>query len=206
MTTAARRLLVAGLLLCVWEAPAKAQDDGSRHIFWGGIGLGYGIGTSYCDSCSASRLSGWTFSGDLGVVLNPHMLVGLGGGFWLNGLRRGKLPTISTGTLSLSYYLRSQGGPFVEGGVGLLNYALEHGTGDPLEPVSREYSYAAGTGGGYRLGVGWESLPKQGSSTTVRVAYAHGRIGSLHDPAGATVATGWRQSVLLVELGGRGWL
>src|SRR5205823_1217059 len=86
-------------------------------------------------------------------------------------------------------------GPCLGAGFGFSNYALEHGTGDPLEPVSDDPSYFSGTGWGYTLGVGWESL---------RIVYHYGKVGALRDPRGATVATGWRQNMLLVEFAGRG--
>jgi hypothetical protein len=121
--------------------------------------------------------------------------LGVQGDFWLNGLRQGKLPTTSTGTVLLAYYPRVNGSGFVEAGVGLSNYALEHGTGDPIEPVSDNYpSYSSGTGWGYTLGVGWHGM---------RVVYQYGKVGALHDAGGGTVATGWKQQLVLVEFMGR---
>ena len=176
--------------------PARAQDAEPRHGAWLGVGLGYGAARFSCDTCGGGRrLSGWTFSGGLGGTPNPHVQIGVQGDFWLNGLRQGRLPTITTTTVLLAYYPRVRRGPFLEAGFGFSNYALEHGTGDPLEPVSDDPSYFSGTGWGYTLGVGWESL---------RIVYHYGKVGALRDPRGATAATGWRQNMLLVEFAGRG--
>ena len=194
----ARSLII---LSVVWyagvaPAPARAQDAEPRHGAWLGVGLGYGAARFSCDTCgSGRRLSGWTFSGGLGGTPNPHVQIGVQGDFWLNGLRQGRLPTISTGTVLLAYYPRMRRGPFLEAGFGFSNYSLEHGTGDPLEPVSDDPSYFSGTGWGYTLGVGWESL---------RIVYHYGKVGALRDPGGATVATGWKQKMLLVEFADRG--
>jgi hypothetical protein len=160
------------------------------------LGLGYGSAGFSCDTCGhRRRLSGWTFNVGLGGTPDPHVQLGVQGDFWLNGLRQGKLPTTSTGTVLLAYYPRVNGSSFVEAGVGLSNYALEHGTGDPLEPVSdHSPSYSSGTGLGYTVGAGWHGM---------RVVYHYGKVGALHDAGGATVATGWKQQLVLVEFLGR---
>ena len=53
----------------------------------------------------------------------------------------------------------------------------------------------SGTGWGYTLGFGWESL---------RIVYHYGKVGALHAPGGALAATGWKQKMLLVEFADRG--
>jgi hypothetical protein len=120
---------------------------------------------------------------------------------WLNGLKKDdSLPTLDLGTLLLTYYPRIRGGPFVEAGGGFANYSLEKGTGDPIEPVSKTTpSFAEGWGWGYALGVGWSRL----SGFTPRVTYAYGEERRLHAAGDGTVATGWKQKVLLVEVGFR---
>jgi hypothetical protein len=121
----------------------------------------------------------------------------------LNGLKKGKeLGVITTGTAVVSYYPRVNGGPFLEGGVGLSDYLLGKGTGDPIEPISRDTTYASGAAWGYTLGLGW-TVPGKTVSFTPRVDYALGRTRTLHSPDGATVATGWTPNVLLVEAGFR---
>jgi hypothetical protein len=194
--TRVARLCFVSVMLCASGAPARAQDADARHGGWIGLGLGYGSAGFSCDTCgNRRRLSGWTFNLGVGGTLNPHVQLGVQGDFWLNGLRQGQLPTTSTGTVLLAYYPRVNGSGFVEAGVGFSNYALEHGTGDPIEPVSEDYpSYSSGTGWGYTLGVGWHGM---------RVVYQYGKVGALHDADGATVATGWKQQLVLVEFMGR---
>lgn len=194
----ARLLIIVSMLLYTCDELAGAQGDDRRHGAWLGVGLGYGSAGFSCDTCGRSReLSGWTFNLGVGGTPNPHVQLGVQGDFWMNGLRRGKLPTISAGTVLLAYYPRVTGSSFVEAGVGLSNYALEHGTGDPLEPVSHDPSYFSGTGTGYTLGVGWESL---------RVVYHYGSVGALRDPSRAMIATGWKQKMLLVGIVSRAGL
>jgi hypothetical protein len=190
------RICVVPVMLCALGATAPAQDTVPRHGGWLGLGLGYGAARFTCDSCRwARRLDGWTFNLGLGGTLNPHVQLGVQADAWLNGLRQGKLPTITTGTLLLVYYPKVSGSAFVEAGVGLSNYALEHGTGDPIEPVSDDYpSYLSGTGRGYTLGVGWHGM---------RVVYHNGTVGALRDAGGATVATGWKQQLVVVEFASR---
>jgi len=195
MTHGARLCCVA-VMLCASGASLRAQDADPRHGAWMGLGLGYGSAGFSCDTCgNRRRLSGWTFNLGVGGTPNPHVQLGVQGDFWLNGLRQGKLPTTSTATVLVAYYPRVNGSGFVEAGVGLANYALERGTGDPIEPVSDNYpSYSSGTGWGYTLGVGWHGM---------RVVYQYGKVGALHDAGGATVATGWKQQLVLVEFMGR---
>jgi len=183
---------VLGVLLCPGAVPVCAQDAWARHGVWGDLGLGYGLASFSCDSCSHAPLSGFVISGHFGVTPNPHVRLGLGLDGWENGLHTGKLPTIEMWTVLLSYYPRTAGGPYIEAGAGLSHYGLEHGRVDPLESVSNEPAYAAAMGWGYTLGVG---------VSFVRVTYAHGSVGTLY--GGGTGSNGWKQNVLLVELAGR---
>jgi len=200
LTTLARALLGVGVLVFACVVPTHAQDEEVRHGFWWGMGLGYGLASFSCDSCSHAPFSGWTLFGNLGLTPSPHVRLGVEGDFWENGLRKGKMPTIDTWTVLLSYYPRVLGGPYVQGGVGLSHYGLEHGTGDPLESVSHDPAYAAAMGWGYTLGVGWEGRPVEGvAAGIVRVTYAHGNVGALY--GGGTGATAWKQNVVLVQVG-----
>ena len=193
-----RTLVPAGVL---WLAPAvsiHAQEDRPRHGVWWGLGIGYGLASVSCDTCSFGALSGFSIFGDLGVTVSPHVRVGVEGDFWANGLRKGPLPTIDTWTVFLSYYPRIRGGPYVHAGLGLSHYGLEHGTGDPLESVSSsEPAYAAAMGWGYTFGAGWD-LPGTRGSGIARVTYAYGDVGTLH----TTGTTGWKQHLVLLEVGG----
>src|SRR2546429_2682488 len=114
--TIALRALGLRALLFAGAVPAHAQDDRARHGVWGGLGLGYGLASFSCDSCSHPPLSGFVISGNFGVTPNPHVRLGLGLDGWENGLHTGKLPTIEMWTVLLSYYPRISGGPDIEAG------------------------------------------------------------------------------------------
>src|SRR2546421_8779790 len=96
-----RKMTVRSLLILsvvsyagVAPAPARAQDAEPRHGAWLGVGLGYGAARFSCDTCATGRrLNGWTFSGGLGGTPNPHVQIGVPGGFLLDGLRQGRRPT-----------------------------------------------------------------------------------------------------------------
>ena len=191
--TAPGRALVALTVLALSSAvAAAAQDDAARRGLWFGLGLGYGLASLSCDSCTHAPLSGWSLLLSVGVTPSPHLRAGVEGDFWANGVRKGELPTIEMWTVLLAYYPRVRGGPYIQAGVGLSHYGLEHGTGDLLEPVSHEPAYAAAMGWGYTLGAGWDGR--------VRVTYAHGNVGTLY--GGGPGSAGWTQDVFLVELGG----
>src|SRR5690349_9598420 len=115
MNTVARPLLVAGVLLLARFAPAHAQEG--RHGTWMAWGLGYGSASLSCDSCTRStQLGGWTFAFEIGGTPSEQVRLGAELRSWFNGLKRSApLAGIATGTLSLSYYPRFRGGPFLEG-------------------------------------------------------------------------------------------
>ncbi len=199
MVTIDRLLLILGALVLAEVAPTYAQAP--RHGFWIDLGLGYGSASFSCDTCTGSRrLGGWTGSGGLGGTFSPHVRLGADLRLWWNGLKAGgRLPGIDNGTLSLSYYPRTRGGPFVKGGAGFSHYEVCKGTGDPIEPCSRDPSYYSGTGWGVTLGAGWE-IPIPRGALRPLLEYHHGAASRLHSPNGATVATGWRQRLLSVEI------
>ena len=198
MTMVTRSLLILSLLFAGRAAPACAQDEPARSGFWFGLGLGYGAASFTCNGCSGGpRLGGWALSFALGATPNPHVRVAAGGSGWLHGWKGDRLPAIDAWALSLWYYPQLRGGPFVEGGVGPAHYMLAKGTGDPLESISSSPSPAAGTGWGFTLGVGWEG------KVVPRVTYAYGNVGTLHAADGSTVATGWKQHLLIAEVGFR---
>src|SRR2546430_14847306 len=107
------------ILTVVWyagvaPAPARAQDAEPRHGAWLGVGLGYGAARFSCDTCpSGRRLNGWTLSGGLGGTPNPHGQIGVQGGFLVDGVGGGRVPTSSTGTGLVGYYPRGARGPLL---------------------------------------------------------------------------------------------
>jgi len=193
-------LAVASLLALLAAGHVSAQDR--RHGAWGELGLGYGSASSSCETCSGGeRLGGQALSFDAGATLNPHFRLGVGFRSWQNGLKAGgRLPSIDAIGLSLSYYHRTVNGPFMIGGAGLSHYDLCKGTGNLIDPCSKDPSYASGSGWGITLGAGWE-IPA-GRRTAVRplLTFHHGWLGELHAPDGAVVATRWKQNVVTLEV------
>lgn len=179
------------VLLFAGAVRADAQNDGRRHGFWGGFGLGSGLASFSCDTChSGPWLGGYDFYFTGGHTYGPHVRVGAELRRWSRWVKRGTLPSSGTVTLLLSYYPRVHGGPLGEIGCGSSWY--------DLRKASSDTTYASGTGWGCSASVGWELR-----SFTPRLTYAYGSVGTLHAPGGATVATGWRQNVFLVEAGYR---
>ena len=197
MLSIVRPLLTISVLLLACDPPARAQG---RHGPWMEGGMGYGSASLSCDTCHRSRLGGYSGTVALGGTLSQH--VRLGGDYrnWFNGLKP-SAPLAGIGTIEVvvSYYPRIRGGPFVEGGGGLSYYKLGQGTGDIIDPFSRDTSYYEGKGWGFTLGTGWE-IPTPPVALRPIVEYHHGAIRRLHSPDGATVATGWKQSLVTVEL------
>ncbi len=195
-----RLVLILSALVFAEVAPACAQS--LRHGVWMNVGLGYGSARFSCDTCTGSRrLNGWTVSVDLGGTPNQHVRIGAGVHGWLNGLKAGQqLPGIVTGTIMLAYYPRKRAGFFVDVGGERSGYGLGKGTGDPIEPYSNDTTYYSGGGWGFTLGTGWEIRRGRGALRP-HVAYHYGAINRLHFPNGATAVTGWKQSLLSIELG-----
>ena len=194
------RLLASVGLLSSTSAVLRAQDNTSRHGFWAGLTIGGGSGWFSGDTSSNTlRGGGWGLTGSLGWTPNPHTR--LGGEFrgWQHGLSTDKAPITFAVNALVSYYPRNHRGPFIDVGAGLMNYTLGKGTGDPLESVSKDVTYNSGTGWGFAIGAGWD-IPWM-----PRLTYAYGIVGSLHDPSGTLVATGWKTHQLLLDVGFRGW-
>jgi hypothetical protein len=198
--------LVVGLSLL--SSAARAQragaQDSVRLRYWADIGLGAGSSSFSCDACDyrralgkgGTRRGGWTLALGLGVAPNPRARLGIVYDGWLNGLKAGdSLPTLDLFTLMASYSLQPGRGPFIEGGWGFSHYGLEQGTGDPIEPLKEQVpAFAAGSGQTYQLGVGWKT-PR---GFMMRMAYVAGRQRVLHAAGDGTVATGWKERMLLV--------
>ena len=190
-----RSLTVLSVLSFAGAILAPAQDN--MHGLWMDLGLGYGSARFACDTCTSNhRLDGWTLSGGFGGTLSPHVHLGGDIRVWLNGLKAGTpLPGISLGSLVLSYYPRRRGGPFVLGGAGVSHYEVCKGKGDPIDPCTNDPSYSSGTGWGFTVGAGWEIR----SWLQPVLAYHYGAIGKVNS-SGGSVATGWKQSLLTLEV------
>lgn len=206
MTTIVRAFLLSTVLLYANATATNAQTRTSH--LWGEFAVDYGRASFSCDVCTyrrvtgtnSTQLDGWGFSGGFGWTSNRHIRVGIEYRSWLNGLKGGdSLPGIDMGQLFVSYSPRIRTGLFVEAGGALTHYTLGLGTGNPIEPHKRADLFAAGYGWGYGLGVGWQNR----SGLTPRLTYLHGREHRVHAAGGSTVATGWKQSMLFIEIGYR---
>ena len=194
--TIGRSFPIVSLLWLVAAGLVSAQDR--RQGAWIDGALGYGSASFSCDTCTTShRLDGWTFSFGAGGTLSPHFRLGGDLRLWMNGLkgRGAPLPGIGVVALSLSYFPRRIGGPFVVGGAGLSLYEVCKGRGDPIEPCANDTTYYGGGGWGETLGAGWDM-----GALRPFLAYHHGAVRQLRSPDHATVATGWNQNLLTIEL------
>ena len=202
-----RRTIWLLVLWVVFVAPdhaLRAQNSDNRRGFWVNVGLGYGSLGIACRECGSSpRRGGGTLSFYLGATPSVHLRLGVGGGFWLHSLRRGRTPEVNYGGLLASYYPRRRGGLIAEAGIGVSNYIELNGSGDFLEPTSAETTYVSGTGVGLTLALGWD-FPSGRRSWGPRLTYLVGDIGPLHGPNGQTAATGWKQNLILLEIVFRG--
>ena len=180
----ARPLLIASVALFGFRATVQAQDHRPRHGFWFDFGLGYGAAAFSCHTCDAGPpVGGWAISGGLGWTVNPHLLVGAEGNFWMHGWKGPRLPVIEGWNVLVSYYPR-QGRLFVDVGFGRRDYGLMTGTGDPLQTTSStDPVYRSGAGWAFKAGLGWR---------WVRLTCVYTNIGKLRDPGGVTAGTiGW---------------
>ena len=196
MRAALGSLLVIAVVLLRCEVPLHAQDSGARHGAWGGLGLGFGTAKFTCDTCHGPWLGGFILMGHFGFTPNPHVRVGFGGSTWEGPWKGKNVPIIDSWSVLVSYYPRRRGGPFVDAVVGTAHFDLA--PNDDFEAPSP----AAGTGLGLTLGVGWTV---NGGHFTPRVYYTFGNVRVLRDASNATVATGWKQHLLVVEVGFRWW-
>ena len=208
-----RTLSAIALLLPTCWALAAAQYFDTRHYnprhgFWLEVEIGGGPAKFGCDSCdyqrvtanSSSTLGGWDISVGLGGTPSPRLRIGAEYRGWLHGLKNDTLPFLDLINVLVTLYARDQEGPFLEVGAGVSHYYL--GGGDPLEPVSKGGGpVVSGSGPGFKLGVGWEFR----AGFSPRITYSYGRAETLAGEGG-TIAKGWSQHLLLVEVGFRGGL
>jgi hypothetical protein len=112
------------------------------------------------------------------------------------------VPGLEQINVLLSYYPRTRGGPFVEGGAGYSYYRLGTHTADIVEPIDHGSPYYYGRGLDLALAIGWE-IGHGPVWFTPRLGSAFGDEAGLRTPSGAIVTRTWKQNVFLLELGGR---
>ena len=204
-----RSLFLVALLLSTRWAIAGAQDY-ERHGGWFEFNLGAGLARFACDSCdyhratatNSAQLAGLAVSFGAGGTLSPRLRAGFEYRTWLHRpfANDDTTPELQMLNFLVVAYARDQGGPFLELGAGPSEYSLARGV-DLIEPVSKTANpVVSGGGDGLQLGVGWEFR----SGGSARLIYSLAREPTLGADGGATVATGWRHHVLLLELGSRG--
>jgi len=194
MNQAARSLGSAAVMVLVSSIPARAQ----ARPFHGFVLLGGGTGVANIQCVGNGCASGWKLHGptllvSAGIMLNPHVGVGVGLDVWW----RTPLDTeaTNTGTLFLHYYPSVRAGAFLEAGAGLSRASVQL----PGDTVAQGRSWALMMAVGYDVRL----LTKNGADITLtpRLSYASSSIREMRYAAGhPPFATGWRHQVLALGL------
>ncbi len=186
---------LAALALAV--GPARAQDNGREYPRgWGTLGLGTGSANITCNGCT----SGWKHHGPtllitVGVMLNPHLGVGVGLDQWWRSPSDSE--ATNTGTFFLRYRPIARAGAFVDAGVGLSRAVVR---------LDANRTASGRHWGALMAAVGYDGAvirTKDADITlTPRASYVYSSVGDLRYAAGSPpFATGWRHQVLSVGLG-----
>ena len=207
LATTARSLIIVGVLWFACDAHAQAQDFGTRQGWWFRGAVGYGSAHVSCDSCRSGRhLDGYTVQLGIGGAKSPELQLGAVLEVWEHSLDGGQTLTAMTmGTASLYYYPGYRRRFFLEGGVGLSDYRVVKGLHEGFLFENADATPVSGTGLGFTAGFGYDVRVGRGVAIVPRVAYAHGDVGTLHSPSGASAARGWGQDVLSVSEGVKLW-
>ncbi len=207
LATTARSLIIVGVLWFAYDDHAQAQDFGTRQGWWFRGAVGYGSAHVSCDSCRSGRhLDGYTVQLGIGGTKSPELHLGAVLEVWEHSLDGGQtLTAMTVGTASLYYYPGNQRRFFLEGGVGLSDYRVVKGLHEGFLFENADATPVSGTGLGFTAGFGYDVRVGRGIAIVPRVAYAHGDVGTLHSPSGASAASGWGQDVLSVSAGVKLW-
>ena len=193
-------LVAAAVMLLASSIPVRAQDSLQRRG-WLALGLGTGIADIACqgDGCTSGwKLHGPTLLATVGLMLTPHVGVGLGLDQWWRSPSDSE--ATNTGTVILHYYPSVRAGAFVEVGAGLSRAEVRLDGGKTAE--GRRWALM--------VGVGYEARVLRFERTdgiydvtlTPRVSYVYSAIGDLTYAAGRPpFASGWRHQVLSAGLG-----
>src|SRR6266542_2359907 len=105
----------AAVMLLASSVAGRAQDKPRRA--WGVLGLGTGSANIACAGCTTAGAShGPTLLATVGVMLTPHLGVGVGLDEWWRSPSDTEVTAL--GTVLLHYYPSARAGAFVEAGVG----------------------------------------------------------------------------------------
>jgi hypothetical protein len=180
-------------MLLAPNVPIRAQSRGPDG--WGLLGLGSGSANIACNGCTSGwNLHGETLLSTVGVMITPHVGVGLGLDQWVQSPADSE--ATNTGTLLVHYYPIVRAGAFVEAGVG---------RSEAQARLSRSTTAARGYGLGLVAAVGYDCRVFRAKDADVtltpRVSYVYSSVGDLRYTAGGPpFATGWRHQVLSVGL------
>lgn len=197
MAYSIRLLVAAAVLLFASAVPTQAQER-ERRLWVQAPGVGTGVANIACFGCTSGwDLHGPTLIGTVGVMLSPHLGVGLGLDQWWRSPADSE--ATSTGTILLHYYPTVRAGAFVEAGFGFSRAEVR------LDGNRK----ANGGQAAFMMAVGYElrlfSFDRDDESATYdvtlnpRVSYVYSPIGVLkYEPGGLPFATGWEHQVLSV--------
>lgn len=188
---AIRKLTAALAAVFVLGAPAlRAQHPQVRDGFWIGFGLGYGPFDASCSGClSINSESGFTGHLRLGGTLKPNVLLGGDIVAWTKSAD-GFDELGGNTTATVYYYPMVRSGLFLKGGVGLSLYDIS---------PTNSGSGADGTGVGFTIGAGYDLRVGRNISLTPVGNFLFGSVGDIQQN-GATVLTGWKQTILEIGL------
>ncbi len=182
--------VAAALMLLASSIPVRAQDTEQRRG-WVLLGLGSGVADIACHGAGCT--SGWNLHGPtlletVGVMLTPHVGVGLGLDQWWRSPSDSE--ATNTGTVMLHYYPNVRAGGFVEIGAGLSRAEVRLDGGKTAE--GRRWALMAGVGYEARVLRFERNDGTYDVTLTPRVSYVHSPIGQPRYPAGRPpFATGW---------------
>jgi hypothetical protein len=189
----ARSLAAAAVMLIASSTAARGQDRERRG--WLALGLGTGSANISCDGCTSGwNLHGPTLLGTVGVMVKPHLGVGLALDQWWRSPSDSE--ATSLGAVVLHYYPILRRGAFVEAGAGYSRAEVRLGD----DTTARGKSLGLMAAVGYEVRV----VRVKGGDITVapRVSYVFSPVGHLTYAAGRPpFATGWRHQVFSAGLG-----
>jgi hypothetical protein len=189
--------VLASVMLPAYSVPARAQEKPLHG--WALLGLGTGSANVACDVGGCPR--GWKLHGPTliltaGVMLTPHLGVGLGLDQWWRG--PADTEATNTGTVFVHYRPSVRAGAFIEGGVGLSRADVRL----DRDSVAQGRRWAVMAAVGYDVRLVRLKRADADITLTPRVSYVYSVIGDLTYAVGRPpFATGWRHQVLSVGLG-----
>src|SRR6266550_2741474 len=187
-------LVAAAFMLLASSIPVWAQDSLQRRG-WLALGLGTGVADIACqgDGCTSGwKLHGPTLLATVGVMLTPHVGVGLGLDQWWRSPSDSE--ATNTGTVMLHYYPSARAGAFVEVGAGLSRAEVRLDGSRTAE--GRRLALMAGAG--YEARVLRFERPDGTYDVTLtpRLSYVYSPIGEpSYAPGSPPFAAGWRHKV-----------